>query len=382
VLPFRHFWCVTLAACFTALPASGTQVITQPFLGVRLTHDVRTAQDSPYFRPINMYIAEIDLSAPGLSFLVTPVGPDPRPIGSNPGFAGLPMETIRQTTRQFADSTGAQVAINTSFFSSETISGVNWANDIGLTASNGNAYSSWEAESQLNFRDALDISQTNQAQFVKRAVSLPTGYETLPVISPYNTVSGQYRLIQSNTVRPDLPSTSPDPMTAVGLTASNAKLIMVAVDGRQGSFSQGLTVIEMANLLKSSYGATNAISFDGGGSTTMVMNFIGDGLPSQVLNSPSDGSERQVGVNLGIFALPNGDYNQNGLIDAADYVKWRSSIGGQTAYDAWRARFGFANGVGSGTSSTSVPEPVAIPLASVCVLCAVVARRFPRAARR
>src|SRR3954447_24017784 len=100
-----------LAASFAASAASGAQVVTEPFLGIRLTHDVRTAQDAPYFRAINMYIAEIDLSAPGLGFLVTPVGPDPRPIGSNPGFAGLPMETIRQTTRQFADSVGAQVAL-------------------------------------------------------------------------------------------------------------------------------------------------------------------------------------------------------------------------------------------------------------------------------
>ena len=49
---------------------------------------------------------------------------------------------------------------------------------------------------------------------------------------------------------------------------------MVAVDGRQGSFSQGLTIIEIANYLKNNYAATNAISLDGGGSTTMVMNFL------------------------------------------------------------------------------------------------------------
>jgi hypothetical protein len=34
-------------------------------------------------------------------------------------------------------------------------------------------------------------------------------------------------------------------------------------------------------------------------------------------------------------SLP-GDYDQNGTVDAADYVVWRKVDGTQTGYDTWR----------------------------------------------
>jgi hypothetical protein len=56
-----------------------------------------------------------------------------------------------------------------------------------------------------------------------------------------------------------------------------------------------------------------------------------------------------------VQSLP-GDYNQDGRVDAADYVVWRENDGGQPGYDAWRTNFGRTAGSGSG-SSTAVPEP-------------------------
>ena len=71
-----------------------------------------------------------------------------------------------------------------------------------------------------------------------------------------------------------------------------------------------------------------------------------------------------------------GDYNNNGTVDAADYVLWRKgaaleneveTIGENTSedYTAWRARFGNTSGAGSGAAlgAASVPEPSAIALA-------------------
>jgi hypothetical protein len=55
-----------------------------------------------------------------------------------------------------------------------------------------------------------------------------------------------------------------------------------------------------------------------------------------------------------------GDYNQNGTVDAADYVVWRKNDGSQTGYDLWRANFGRAAGSGadiSVPSTNAVPEP-------------------------
>jgi hypothetical protein len=77
-----------------------------------------------------------------------------------------------------------------------------------------------------------------------------------------------------------------------------------------------------------------------------------------------------------------GDYNNNGTVDAADYVLWRNNgplqnegvtPGSVTAqdYDFWRSRFGATSGSGAGASA-AVPEPgiawIPILLAAATVL--------------
>jgi hypothetical protein len=79
-----------------------------------------------------------------------------------------------------------------------------------------------------------------------------------------------------------------------------------------------------------------------------------------------------------------GDYNNNGVVDAADYVLWRK--GGQLQnevdnpgtvnaadYTAWRTRFG--NTSGSGLSAGAVPEPSAILLIVAGLFGLVASRR-------
>ena len=50
-----------------------------------------------------------------------------------------------------------------------------------------------------------------------------------------------------------------------------------------------------------------------------------------------------------------GDFNNDGTVDAADYVVWRKNDGTQTGYDAWRANFGRTLFAGSG--SALLPPP-------------------------
>ena len=60
-----------------------------------------------------------------------------------------------------------------------------------------------------------------------------------------------------------------------------------------------------------------------------------------------------------------GDYNQNGTVDAADYVLWRKNPGGfpADAYATWRSHFGQPPGSGAGVSAnTTVPEPATLVL--------------------
>jgi hypothetical protein len=58
-----------------------------------------------------------------------------------------------------------------------------------------------------------------------------------------------------------------------------------------------------------------------------------------------------------------GDYNNDGSVDAADYVVWRKNdINGQQGYDDWRTNFGRTTGSGSALTSAAVPEPTSIAL--------------------
>jgi len=376
----RRVWWLVIVGALAATPVYATTTITDPFLGIRLYHETHTAAEGPWFRPLNIFVAEIDLAAPGLSFQMSPRAPSPPYPG--PEINGQFAESIRQTTRQYANSVGAQLAINGAFYAAiDDANGVHWANNVGLTASSATniagqqcvyCYSSWDTMSNIvqwyenYFHDAVNISATNQVTFVKMPENIGDGYAVTPSTTAlYNAVTGQYRLLQNGNVRTEFAGGPLNPVTAVGVTAAN-KLLLFAVDGRQG-LSGGMTLTEVANLLKNTYGATHAINLDGGGSTTMVANYFNDGQSAIVLNSPSDGSERSVASSLAVFALPNGDYNQNGIVDAADYVRWRNSISGQTAYDAWRSHFGQLTSA-AGQSST-VAEPAAYLLATLAAGC-------------
>jgi MYXO-CTERM domain-containing protein len=63
-----------------------------------------------------------------------------------------------------------------------------------------------------------------------------------------------------------------------------------------------------------------------------------------------------------------GDYNADGLIDAADYVSWRKGLGTlptETWYQVWRSKFGVGS---AGGTSSAVPEPAGWLLTMLCLL--------------
>ena len=59
---------------------------------------------------------------------------------------------------------------------------------------------------------------------------------------------------------------------------------------------------------------------------------------------------------LGPPPLP-GDFNEDGKVDAADYVVWRKNGGTQEQFNPWRANFGNMAGSGALIPSPAVPEP-------------------------
>jgi hypothetical protein len=84
------------------------------------------------------------------------------------------------------------------------------------------------------------------------------------------------------------------PRTAVGFSRDSSTLFVLTVDGRSEN-SGGMTLVELANVMRE-LGAWQAMNFDGGGSTTMV-------IDGKVVNHPSDKEgERAVGNALLVVA--------------------------------------------------------------------------------
>jgi hypothetical protein len=91
----------------------------------------------------------------------------------------------------------------------------------------------------------------------------------------------------------------------------------------------------------------------------------------------------------------SGDYNGDGVVDAADYTLWRDYLGqtfalqnrdttnsgviNQQDYTFWKSRFGAISGAGAGlTDGSAVPEPSCLLLGVVSLLTFVVLRKSVR----
>jgi T5SS/PEP-CTERM-associated repeat protein len=125
---------------------------------------------------------------------------------------------------------------------------------------------------------------------------------------------------------------------------------------------------------------------------------VPDGSGSFLVNYGAGSAFDATQVTLSGFqavALP-GDYNHNGVVDAADYTVWRDTLGhtgsGLAAdgningmidagdYSVWKSHFGTHAGSGAGGStSAAVPEPATIALAMIA---AALLWARPRAANK
>ena len=83
-----------------------------------------------------------------------------------------------------------------------------------------------------------------------------------------------------------------------------------------------------------------------------------------------------------------GDYNNNGIVDSADYVLWRNggplqnevdAVGtvNDADYTAWRSRFGNTSGSGAGLGGAAVPEPGSLALVGIGLASWLGRRRTP-----
>lgn len=135
-----------------------------------------------------------------------------------------------------------------------------------------------------------------------------------------------------------------------------------------------------------------------GGSWNQAASFMSSAvreIPFAEVTETSFGGFRLAAIN--VSTVP-GDYNGNGVVDAADYIVWRDHVGttyqlqnevlntstggvDQDDYTAWRARFGNTSGTGAENDllGAAVPEPGAAVLALAgLVIVGVIARRERR----
>ena len=266
----RYLW-----ALIRPQPASLTETL---FEGVVYTRQVRR---SP--RPMVVHLITVNLATQGVEVLVTPGDPT----------AEMPLQA--RTTSQFLREFDLQVAINgdgfTPWYDNTILNYYPHTGDpvdvIGFAASQGKAYSI-----DTDDEPTLYISNRNRASLHN------------PIGRMESAISGNQLLLDKGVVRP-APGGEVQPRTAIGITKTGKKLILVVVDGRQAGYSQGATLEELAQILKD-FGAHQAINLDGGGSSTLVAQGAFD--RPRLLNSPVNhglpGRQRPVGNHLGIYANP------------------------------------------------------------------------------
>ena len=234
--------------------------------------------------PMIAHVLTIDMKEKGIEFLITP----PDSEGETPLKA--------RTTSQFLEEFDLQIAINGGGFSPW------WSRSpadyyphvgdsiapFGLTASNGKVY--WTTADTEGIPPALFISRRNALSFNNKPNRV------------HSAISGDRMIVLKGKIAPDLAGEEVEPRTAVGINRNGRYVYLVVVDGRQPFYSEGATFTELAQLLIDQ-GAYMAMSLDGGGSSTMVVE-DDNGRP-KILNSPIDhyvpGTERPVGTHLGIF---------------------------------------------------------------------------------
>jgi len=288
-LHFRHFlfFLIFLVTCgfwlywHPAIPSNSHKML---FEGITYIRNVRHIP-----RPIIIHVVTVDLTNPHICFLVTP------------GEKLEGGEISARTTSQFLTEFKLQLAVNGSFFYrfSPLFSVKFWeaypahrgdpVNVLGFASSRGQIYS----KAAKKFK-TFYISADNKAQFQK------------PISTVYNAISGQNLLIKNGKIQNQLTGKFKDipyPRTAFALDKTATTFMIFVVDGKQKNYSEGVTLIELAEIVQAN-GADTALNMDGGGSVTLVMEGV-SGKPI-LLNSPINGRirgyERLIANHLGIYA--------------------------------------------------------------------------------
>ena len=169
-------------------------------------------------------------------------------------------------------------------------------------------------------------------------------------------VDGNYAQSFEGTLKIDLASpASFDKLAITGNMSLGGTLDVSLAPGYVPSSGAVFDILDFSNMLETAFATLNLPAL-GGTRTWDTSQLYTTGVLS-VIGPPS----------------VEGDFNDDGKVDAADYVVWRKQIGTPAGYDAWRANFGQSVGVGAasraaqdpprlGGPTAAVPEPASIAL--------------------
>ncbi|HYE32003.1 MAG TPA: phosphodiester glycosidase family protein [Methylomirabilota bacterium] len=257
------------------------------FKGVELSIGTNLTASGEFRNRQVVYALRVDLKDPDVKLFTTP---------RHTNYLANSREVGGLTVSEFVKKYQVQAAINANFFSPPTYYlPAGTAMDIkGLSMSTGVVVSAQQTSVE-SATIAFDSNNVPNVIFTNWPAVARDGF--------YNAVTGDQPLVIGGV---NVATTSDvEPRTAFGISEDKRYLFLLAVDGRQSSYSAGATFRELAAWMLL-LGAHDAIAMDGGGSTTLVMqNSTGTAVrvnkPSSVADS---GRERTIGSHLGIYAKP------------------------------------------------------------------------------
>ncbi len=233
--------------------------------------------------PVIAYVAKINIADPRTKIIVV-LTDDRDPDGAGPAVGQL------ATTSAAAAKHDFHITMNASFFAAPNPR-LYLEKNVRYFVGNGANPVGWH----VGGTDGGRVITTPQNDKLRATVivhangkiSLRNHVKEMPADVRY-AVSGNAMLLEASAIMPKASETTRAPRSAVGISADGSTLMLVAVDGRQTAYSVGVSLYELALILRD-LGAYDAINLDGGGSTAMVLKDEATGVFS-LLNQPSDGS--------------------------------------------------------------------------------------------
>lgn len=265
---------------------NGTQLFAQIFSDSSYTVVAGvTATEIEYLSEkglaMKLFVFEVDLSNPDISI-------EASSPNDKPQFAMQQM--TQQATYPDADGHKVWAGINADFYNMST------GEPRGVFYKKGTA-----------LRTTFDSGTRSFFAIMKDKTALVASSQEYAAIAAtgniQEAVGGSVSLVTNGNVVSHTDETI-EPRTCIGISEDGRKIFMLAVDGRNFWYSNGMQFEELGACMRA-MGAHNAINLDGGGSTTFFIRTTPafDEGRFQVRNWPTDGGGKERAVANGLLII-------------------------------------------------------------------------------